>query len=38
MASGNLEVRNKRKNKRKENKKYPYKKGGGKRSMNINTK
>lgn len=38
MAHSDSETRNKRKRKFKENKKYPYKKGGGKRSMNINTK
>ena len=31
MDFGFSEGRNKRKSKRKENKKYPYKKGGGKR-------
>jgi len=32
------EKRNKRKNKKKEKKKHPYKKGGGKRSMNLKEK
>jgi hypothetical protein len=35
MARGDAETRNKRKNKFRENKKHPYKIGGGKRVMNI---
>lgn len=35
MARGDAETRNKRKNKFRENKKHPYHRGGGKRSMNI---
>ena len=35
MARGDAESRNKRKGKRKDNKKYPYQSGGGKRAMNI---
>ncbi len=38
MAHADAERRNKKRYKRKENKKYPYKKGGGKRSMNIEVK
>jgi hypothetical protein len=38
MARGDSETRNKRKVKFKEKKKHPYRKGGGKRSMNIKTK
>jgi hypothetical protein len=38
MARGDSERRNKRKNKRKEKKKHPYRKGGGKRSMNLGKK
>ena len=38
MARGDLEQRRTRKTKRKEKKKHPYRKGGGKRSMNIGKK
>ena len=38
MARGDAETRNKRKSKRREKKKHPYKKGGGKRSMNLSGK
>ena len=37
MASPNLEIRNKKKNKKKENKHFPYKKGGKNRTF-INNK
>ncbi|MDO8467515.1 MAG: hypothetical protein Q7S56_01030 [Nanoarchaeota archaeon] len=35
MARGDVETRNKRKRKFRENKKHPYQHGGGKRGMNI---
>ena len=35
MARGDIERRNKGKDKRREKKKHPYRKGGGKRSMNL---
>jgi len=38
MARGDSERRNKRKDKRRDKKKHPYRKGGGKRSMNIKGK
>lgn len=38
MARGDCERRNKGKDKRREKKKHPYKKGGGKRGMNISSK
>lgn len=38
MARGDAERRNKRKDKYREKKKHPYRKGGGKRSMNIGKK
>jgi len=34
MANANSETRNKKKGKYKDNKKYPYRKGGARRSMN----
>ena len=38
MARGNSEFRNKRKVKRKDNKKHPYKKGGKFRSSDVMSK
>ena len=38
MARGNAETRNKRKDKKREKKKHPYRTGGGKRSMKIGKK
>ena len=38
MARGDSERRNKRKDKKRDNKKHPYRSGGGKRAMNIKTK
>ena len=38
MARGDSEQRRTRKTKKKEKKKHPYRKGGGKRSMNIRKK
>ena len=38
MARADSEQRNKRKDKMRENKKYPYKKGGKYRSANISNK
>lgn len=35
MAHADAERRNKRKDKRREKKKHPYRLGGGKRSMNL---
>jgi hypothetical protein len=35
MARGDVERRNKRKDKKREKKKHPYRKGGGKRTMNL---
>ncbi|MEK6895391.1 MAG: hypothetical protein AABX48_02630 [Nanoarchaeota archaeon] len=37
MARGDVETRNKRKRKFKENKKHPYKLGGGKRVMSFSS-
>ena len=38
MVRGDCERRNKSKDKRREKKKHPYRKGGGKRGMNIPSK
>ena len=38
MAHGDVERRNKGKDKRRENKKHPYKKGGARRSANDSKK
>lgn len=38
MARGDSERRNKRKDKKRDKKKHPYRTGGGKRAMNIQTK
>ncbi len=37
MARGDVETRNKRKRKFRENKKHPYKLGGGKRAMSFSS-
>jgi hypothetical protein len=38
MARGDSEQRNKRKDKKRNKKKHPYKKGGRQRSMNVSKK
>ncbi len=38
MVRGDVERRNKAKDKRREKKKHPYRKGGGKRSMKFSKK
>ena len=38
MARGDAERRNKAKDKRREKKKHPYRKGGGKRTMKLSGK
>jgi len=38
MARGDVERRNKRKDKKREKKKHPYKKGGRQRSLNLGKK